>query len=123
MDNKKTVRRKLNEIVLAKQLEQRFSKDEILQTYLNTVYFGKNAYGIETASNVYFNKSASELTLGESAILAGMLKAPNSYNPTANLEKCVSRRDVVLKTMLDNGYIDKNEYQNAKNEDVSLRSL
>ncbi len=118
LDNKKTIRRKLNEIVLAKQLEQRFSKDEILQTYLNTVYFGKNAYGIETASNIYFNKSASELTLGESAVLAGILKAPNNYNPSANLEKCVSRRNVVLKTMLDNGYIDKSEYENAKNEDI-----
>ena len=120
LDNKKTARRKLNEIVLAKQLEQQFSKGEILQTYLNTVYFGKNAYGIESASNVYFDKSATELTLSESAILAGMLKAPNSYNPTCDLKKCIARRDVVLKTMLDNGYIDKNQYENAKNEQLVL---
>lgn len=120
LDNKKTIRRKLNEIVLAKQLEQRFSKTEILQTYLNTVYFGKNAYGIETASNVYFDKSAKDLTLGESAVLAGLLKAPNNYNPAANLDKCIKRRDTVLKTMLDNGYIDCNQYECAKNETLAV---
>ncbi|MBR2974982.1 MAG: penicillin-binding protein [Clostridia bacterium] len=118
LDNKKTFIRKLNEIVLAKQLEQRLSKDEILQIYLNTVYFGKNAYGIETASRLYFEKDAKDLTLSQSAVLAGMLKAPNNYSPLVDIHKCINRRNVVLKTMLDNGYIDAEAYQTAKDEEI-----
>ena len=81
LDNYKTMKRKANEMLLARELEKNYTKKEILEMYLNTIYFGRNAYGIETASNVYFNKSAQDLTVSESAVLAGMIKAPNTYAP------------------------------------------
>ena len=93
LDNGKNFRRKVNEMLLALQLEKRHSKEEILEMYLNTIYFGRNAYGIENAANVYFDKKASDLTVAESALLAGMIKAPNSYAPDKNVAKCRKRRN------------------------------
>ena len=113
LDNYKTLRRKVNEMMLATELERTYSKKEILEMYVNTIYFGRNAYGIETAANVYFNKSASELTVSESAVLAGMIKAPNNYAPDKNAEKCKARRDRVLKLMLDQNVIDAETYDEA----------
>lgn len=113
LDNKKTFRRKVNEMLLATELERAYSKKEILEMYVNTIYFGRNAYGIETAANVYFNKSAAELTVSESAILAGMIKAPNNYAPDKNAEKCKTRRDRVLKLMLEQNVIDVESYDEA----------
>ena len=113
LDNNKNLRRKVNEMLLARELERQYSKKEILEMYLNTIYFGRNAYGIETASNVYFNKSAQDLTVSESAVLAGMIKAPNNYAPDKNAEKCKSRRDRVLKLMLEQGIIDMEAYDEA----------
>ena len=113
LDNNKNFRRKVNEMLLARELEREYSKKEILEMYVNTIYFGRNACGIETASNVYFNKSASELSVSESAVLAGMIKAPNNYAPDKNAEKCKTRRDIVLKLMLNQGIIDLEAYDEA----------
>lgn len=112
----KTVKRKLQEWKLTATLERRFSKDEILETYLNTIYFGHNAYGIQSASEFYFRKNAEELTLGESAILAGLVKSPNNYSPFRNAEKCAKRRKTVLSLMLSQGAITQQEYQTALQE-------
>lgn len=118
LNNSKTVRRKINELLLAKELEKRYSKKEILEMYLNTIYFGRSAFGIETAANVYFNKSASNLTVSESAALAGMVKAPNTYAPDKNAEKCRKRRDAVLRLMKEQNIIDDNTYTEALNNAI-----
>lgn len=112
----KTVTRKMQEWKLTKTLERRFSKDEILETYLNTIYFGHNAYGIQNASEFYFKKDAENLTLGEAAILAGLVKSPNNYSPFRNAEKCAKRRQTVLSLMLSQEAISKVEYNHALQE-------
>ena len=119
LDNYKTLRRKVNEMLLASELERAYSKKEILEMYVNTIYFGRNAYGIETAANVYFNKSASELTISESAVLAGMIKAPNNYAPDKNAEKCKTRRDRVLKLMFAQQIISVEEYDEALASEIT----
>ncbi len=121
LDNSKSIKRKLNEMMLAKQLERTYGKKEILEMYVNTIYFGRNAYGIETAANVYFNKSATDLTVSESAVLAGMIKAPNVYAPDKNAEKCRARRNTVLKLMSEQGLIDAETYRNALAEQIYYR--
>lgn len=113
LDNNKNLKRKINEMLLAKELENNYSKREILEMYINTIYFGRNAYGIETAANAYFNKSATDLTVSESAVLAGMIKAPNNYAPDKNAEKCKTRRNMVLKLMLEQQVIDLETYDEA----------
>lgn len=118
LDGSKTYKRKLNEMLLARQLEQNYSKREILEMYLNTIYFGRSSYGIENAANVYFGVSASELSVAQSAILAAMIKAPNVYAPDKNAEKCLQRRNVVLKLMLQQGVIDNETYDNAMSEEI-----
>ena len=118
LDNYKTMKRKANEMLLAKDLERNYTKNEILEMYLNTIYFGRNAYGIETASNVYFNKSAQDLTVSESAILAGMIKAPNTYAPDKNADKCKLRRDSVLKLMREQQVIDDEQYSFALETEI-----
>ena len=120
LTNKKTLKRKVNEMFLTLKVEQEYDKKEILEMYLNTIYFGTNAYGIETASKTYFGKSASELTLAESAGLAGMLKAPNNYSPINNYAKFLSRRNLVLDLMRTNGFIDDNQCESAKEEKIDL---
>ena len=104
---------KTKEIVIAKRLELEFSKEEIIELYLNTVSFGSNVYGIETAAKVYFEKMASELTLGESATLVGMLKATTSYHPVLHPMASVNRRNLVLLLMKNQNKITENEYQSA----------
>jgi penicillin-binding protein 2A len=123
LDNSKTIKRKINEMILARELEQNFTKDKILEIYLNTIYFGNNAYGIESASNVFFNKSAKELTLAESATLAGLIKAPNAYSPLTHADKSLQRRNVVLQTMFANGKIDETEYAVARAETLSVDGI
>ncbi len=120
LTNEKTLKRKLNEIKLAFQLEKKFNKNEILQIYLNTIYFGNNCYGIKSASNFYFNKEPSELSLNEGAVLASIIKAPSIYSPVNNVEKCIQRRNTVLLEMKKNKYITDNEYLTAKNSDIIL---
>ena len=117
----KTLRRKLNEMLFAMQLERHFTKQEILELYLNKVYFGDGLYGVEAASRGYFAKSASSLSLAEAALLAGLLKAPSAYAPTASPQKAEARQAVVLRAMLDNKAITKAEYDDAMKARVEIR--
>jgi len=121
LNNNKTLSRKANEMLLARELEKNYSKHDILEMYLNTIYFGRNAYGIEAAANVYFNKSAKDLTVSESAILAGMIKAPNTYAPDKNAEKCRARRNNVLKIMFEQKAIDEAQYNEALKSEIEYR--
>ncbi len=117
----KTYRRKLKEIVLAAQIENSFSKDEILAMYLNKVYFGDGLYGIEAAARGFFGKPAADLSIAESALLIGLVKSPSSWAPTINLDRAVSRREVVLGTMVDAGNITRAEFEAALKEPVKLK--
>jgi penicillin-binding protein 1A len=105
LTNNRSMGRKIKEGVLALALERKFTKDQILELYLNRVYFGGGAYGIDAASRRFFGHSADHLTLGEAAIIAGLVKAPSNYSPTADVEAARNRSQVVLKAMVDNGYI------------------
>ena len=109
----RTMRRKVQEMMLAFWLENRFSKDEILELYLNRVYFGGGAWGVEAASMRYFGKSVSELNLGESALLAGLLKAPSRYSPVSDAERAAARATVVLDLMEQTGRISADERYDA----------
>ena len=113
-----TYERKLREAIVALQVERQFTKDEILELYLNQIFLGKSAYGVEAAAQQYFNKSCRELTLGESAVLAGVTRAPNSQNPIMNPEAALIRRGIVLDQMLENGFITQEEYDAANQEDM-----
>lgn len=115
LSSDKTIRRKLNEIKLTKKLEKKYSKNEILEMYLNTIYFGHSCYGLQNAAEFYFNKKAENLDLPESATIVGLLASPNNYSPFKNPEKSLSRRNLVLKSMHECGYIDGNEYEKAVN--------
>jgi penicillin-binding protein 1A len=116
----KTLRRKMKEVVLAAHIEHEYSKDEILELYLNKVYFGDGFYGVEAASRGYFGKPASKLTIAEAALLAGLIQSPSSYAPTGNLDRAVARRNVVLQTMVASGAIDQKQYDEAKAARVEL---
>jgi len=111
--DEQTVSRKLKEAALAWQLEQRWSKDRILTSYLNTIYFGNGAYGIEMASRVYFGKHADELTLEEAALLAGIPANPGAYDPTSNRRAAKARRETVLRLMLEQGVIGPKDFDRA----------
>jgi penicillin-binding protein 1A len=113
VNSSRTVGRKLKEAALAWQLEQRWTKDRILTAYLNTIYFGNGAYGIEQAARVYFHHSAETLTLPEAALLAGIPADPALYDPAANPRQAKARRHTVLKTMLDQGDITRAEFWHA----------
>lgn len=118
LSNDKTFKRKLIEIKLAKQLEKTYSKKQILEKYLNTIYFGDNCYGITSASMHYFDKEPKDLTINEGAFLAGIIKAPSNYSPFKNIEKCNDRKNVVLSQMLKEKYIDNEEYNQYITTDV-----
>lgn len=120
LNSEKTYSRKFKEILLSIKTEKNFTKEEILNMYLNSIYFGSNAYGIESASNLYFDKSASELTLNESAILAGLIKSPAYYSPINHPDNCFARKNIVLNQMYENGYISKEEYEENINKEVNI---
>ncbi len=105
LTNNRSFGRKIKEAILALALERKFSKDQILELYLNRVYFGGGAYGIDAASRTFFGHSAEHLSLGEAAIIAGLVKAPSNYAPTADIDAARSRSGVVLQTMVKNGFI------------------
>ncbi|WP_417489755.1 transglycosylase domain-containing protein [Maricaulis sp.] len=109
LTSERTVRRKVQEVMLAFWLESRFTKDEILELYLNRVYFGGGAWGIEAAATRYFGKTASELNLGEAALLAGLLKAPSRYSPVNDAQRAAARATVVLDLMAQTGRITEQE--------------
>lgn len=114
----KTWDRKIEEAFLTLELETHYSKDEILEGYLNSINYGSGQYGIENASKYYFNKSASELSLAEASILVGIPKNPSLYNPISNLEKSKERQKIVLNSMLEEGYITEEELDIAFNTDL-----
>ncbi|MES2120066.1 MAG: PBP1A family penicillin-binding protein [Pseudomonadota bacterium] len=105
LTNNRNFGRKVKEAILALALERKFSKDQILELYLNRVYFGGGAYGIDAASRRFFGHSADNLSLGEAAIIAGLVKAPSNYSPSADVEAARARSNVVLRTMARNGFI------------------
>lgn len=118
LSGEKTLKRKLLEIKLAKELEDKYSKKEILEMYVNTIYFGDGCYGITKAANNYFGVSPSKLTLNQSAALAGMIKAPAAYSPKIAPDKCNARKNIVLKEMLNQNFITEKEYEENKNTDI-----
>ena len=112
----KSITRKLKEAFLSFQIERRYTKDEIIALYLNQVYFGSGAYGVEAAANVFFGKSVENLTLSQCALIAAMPRAPSRYSPLVNKELALKRRNIVLKQMVDIGLIEKTAYQQAREE-------
>jgi penicillin-binding protein 1A len=116
---RKTLTRKVKEALLAFQLERRYTKDEILMLYLNQVYFGSGAYGVQSAAGIFFGKSVEELTLAECALVAGMPKSPSRYSPLINPDLAVARRNTVLRQMLDMGTISRDEYETAVREPLT----
>jgi penicillin-binding protein 1A len=116
----KTLRRKFQELIVAARIEQQFSKRRILELYLNKVYFGDGLYGAEAASRGYFGKHASELTVPEAALLAGLVKSPSAYAPTEHRDRAVARRNLVLQAMLESGAIDRPAWQNARASKLAL---
>jgi penicillin-binding protein 1A len=116
----KTYRRKIKEIVLASYIESEYSKNDILQMYLNKAYFGDGLYGVEAAARGYLGKSASDLTVDEAALLAGLIQSPSAYAPTGNLDRALARRAIVLQTMVNSGAIDAATAESAKKMPVKL---
>ena len=121
LTDEKVMERKIDEAVLAYQLEKRYDKDEILEMYLNYVYFGGGYYGIEAAARGYFGVHASELTVAQAAQLAGILKSPSRYAPHLNMEASIGRRNLVLSLMKEYGYLDETACAEAMAEPVALR--
>ncbi|MCR8658904.1 transglycosylase domain-containing protein [Paenibacillus endoradicis] len=113
LTHEKTFERKIKEALYTTQLEMKFSKDEILEMYLNQIYYGHGAYGIEAAAQYYFNKSAKDLDLAESSLLAGIPKGPTYYSPYNNMLKAKNRQELILQAMVDNSYITTDEKQVA----------
>ncbi|HWH22433.1 MAG TPA: PBP1A family penicillin-binding protein [Allosphingosinicella sp.] len=120
LTNKRSYGRKLREAILALAIEGRFTKDQILELYLNRVYFGGGAYGIDAASRRFFGHSADTLNLSEAAIIAGLVKAPSNYSPTADAEAARDRAGVVIDLMLKNGHIGYSEAASAEPAEVRL---
>jgi penicillin-binding protein 1A len=118
----RTIQRKLQEVVLAVWLETKYSKDEILQLYLNRVYYGSGATGIEKAAQTYYQKSAAELSLMEAATLAGVLKAPSSSNPAANPQAAAERARLVIGSMADAGFITSQEASDTISQPAELKA-
>jgi len=116
----KTFRRKLNEALIAVQLERNYTKDKILEMYLNTICFGSGAYGIQKASKIYLGIDASELSLSQAALLAGLVRTPELYSPFNDIEKSKIRRDLVLQLMYDQGFINTDQYLDALAEPVVI---
>jgi 1A family penicillin-binding protein len=116
----KTYRRKLKEVILAAHIEKLYKKDEILELYLNKVYFGDGLYGVEAAARGYFGRTAADLTVDQAALLAGLIQSPSSYAPTVNLDRAIARRNVVLQTMVGSGAIDEATAARARKAEVKL---
>jgi penicillin-binding protein 2A len=116
----KTYKRKIEELFLAVEIEKHYKKDEILQMYLNQVYFGSGSWGIEQAASKYFNKDINHVTISEAATLAGLLQAPSAYDPYRNYDRAVNRRNVVLAKMHELEMITEDELNQAKEEKLTL---
>ncbi|TWH48870.1 transglycosylase domain-containing protein [Sporomusa sp. KB1] len=115
-----TIKRKIQEAFLSLQIERQYSKDEILEMYMNHIYFGQGAYGVQTAAQVYFGKNVEDLNLAECAMIAGIPKSPNYYSPTSNLKAAKERQGVVLEQMVKYGYIDSVSAAKARTTEIKL---
>lgn len=120
--NQISITRKLREAITSVQIEKTYTKDEILILYLNQVYFGRGAYGVEAAAKTYFGKTSTELTLDECAMLIGILKNPAGYDPIEHPEACKERRNLVLNNMKEENYINKEVYELAKDDPIRTQS-
>ena len=116
----RTLKRKVQEVFLALQLERQYTKQEILELYMNQIYFGQGAYGVQAAARTYFGKDAKDLTLNECAMLAGIPKSPNYYSPVNNMDAATERKAVVLDQMVKYGYISDSEAAAAKKEPLHI---
>ena len=122
LTNRKTLMRKIKEVILAFQIERRYTKDEILELYLNQVYFGSGAYGVESAARIFFDKSVQNSSLAECALIAAMPKAPSRFSPLVNKDLAIKRRNIVLKQLLDTDIITESDYNKALIEPLRLRT-
>lgn len=123
LSRQRTFSRKLAEGVLAIRIEQILTKDQILEMYLNQIYWGHNNYGVATAARSYFNKSAGTLTLAESAMLAGLIKAPQEYSPFVDMKKATEQQHIVLRRMRDLGWITPQEETKARDQKIKLGKI
>ena len=121
LTNEVSLNRKIKEAILAFRIERALSKERILELYLNQIYLGSGAYGVAAASLEYFDKSIKELNYAEAALLAALPKAPSRYNPYKNIELAKFRRDLVLKNLFENSFLNLNEYEGFKNENILLK--
>ncbi|WP_027340193.1 transglycosylase domain-containing protein [Halonatronum saccharophilum] len=120
LTHEKLFSRKIQEMYIAMQFERMYTKTEILEFYLNEVFLGHSAYGVESAARLYFNKSVEDLTLSESALIVGLLPAPNAYSPYRNLDLATRRRNIVLNKMVELDYITEGEANEARSEEINL---
>src|SRR5213595_1323078 len=120
LTREQTYKRKMNEWLLALQIERYYTKSQIMELYANHIFLGANAYGVEAGAEVYFGKKAKDLTLEEAALLAGIPKAPSEYSPTANPTRAKERRDLVLDLMAKNGFASQSEVDAAKTKPIQL---
>ena len=123
LSNERTFDRKIRELVVAARIEKTISKDKILEMYMNNVYLGSGAYGVEAAAEIYFNKKLKDCTLPELALIAGLPQAPSVYSPFNNMELAVKRRNQVLGRMYKMKYITREQYEEAKEAKVKLTSV
>jgi penicillin-binding protein 1A len=123
LTNEKTLNRKVYEILLALKIEKNLSKDQILELYMNQIYLGQRSYGFASAARIYFGKDVQDLTIAESAMLAGLPKAPSAYNPVVNFRRAKIRQDYILQRMRDLKYITNEEYGNAILEELQVKGL
>ncbi|MGE3537625.1 MAG: penicillin-binding protein 1A [Candidatus Tectimicrobiota bacterium] len=120
LNRERTMARKIREAILAQRIEQHYSKDQILEMYLNQIFYGHNAYGIEAAAQLYFGKAVRDLTVSEGALIAGLPPAPNSYSPLKNFSRSLQRRTHVLNRMIEAGYLTPEQAQEAQRETIAL---
>ena len=123
LTREKTVSRKLREVLLAWKIEASLPKDEILELYVNQIFLGQRAYGFAAASQIYFGKPLSEITVAEAAMLAGLPKAPSAYNPVSNPRRAKGRQLYVLRRMHELRYIDDDQFREAQNEPLATRAV
>ncbi|NBR95850.1 MAG: penicillin-binding protein, partial [Proteobacteria bacterium] len=120
LTKERTWQRKIKEAILAYRISKEFSKEHILELYLNQIYLGSGAYGVEAASQVYFNKSVTDISLEEMALLATLPKAPSKLDPRKNINKAKNRRDWVLQRMYEEKFISKEEFETALNQPIQI---
>jgi penicillin-binding protein 1A len=123
LSNEKTFSRKIYEVLLAWEIESQLSKDKILEIYMNQIFLGQRAFGFSSAAQIYFGIELKDITIAQSAMLAGLPKAPSAYNPVTNFRRAKIRQEYILQRMRDLGYITTDEYQKAMAEELHIRGL